>query len=261
MAPPPHARRGVARALPLLLAVSAAVLIALLLPASGGAPRAVATLNPVTSARADDQGRSVFLRDCAWCHGSDGGGSPRAPSLRDVGTASADFQLRTGRMPLASPQAKPKEGPPAYSSGTISALVSYVGTLGSGTPVPTVRPGDLAKGETLFIANCAPCHSSSGTGAIVTDGNLAPQLYGTPSRQVAEAVRVGPGMMPHFGKGQLTDTDVDDIVTYVGSLGRPQVKGGWSLDQYGPILEGIFLWFVPLPVLVVIIRLLGKKAP
>ena len=246
------------RALPLLVALGAAACLAFLLPSSSGAPRTAAAGSALS---ADPPGRRVFLRDCAWCHGDNGSGSPRAPSLRHVGEASTDFQLRTGRMPLPSPDAKPKSGPPAYSSATISALVGYVGTLGKGTPIPTVKPGDPASGEKLFIANCAPCHSSSGTGTIVPDGNLAPQLYSTPRQQVAEAVRVGPGMMPHFGPGQLTETDVDDIVSYVSSLGAPQVKGGWSLDQYGPILEGIFLWFVPLPLLVVIIRLIGKKAP
>src|SRR5690349_1235113 len=48
------------------------------------------------------RGQEVFLRDCAWCHGKEGGGSQFAPSLKDVGTAAADFMLRTGRMPLQS---------------------------------------------------------------------------------------------------------------------------------------------------------------
>lgn len=260
---PPPRRRPPARLLALLVALAAAAVIATVLVSSGAAvPPAAATGStaaPVSAA--GSLGQQVFLRDCAWCHGTSGSGSPRGPSLRDVGEASADFYLRTGRMPLSSPTEKAKAGPPSYSSATISALVAYVGRFGRGTPIPKLAPGDPANGETLFLQNCAPCHSSSGTGAIVTDGNLAPQLYATHSQQVAEAVRVGPGMMPRFGTGQLDRTDVDDIVSYVDQLGSPQVKGGWSLDQYGPILEGTFLWLVPLPLLVLIIRLIGKKAP
>jgi quinol---cytochrome-c reductase cytochrome c subunit len=206
-------------------------------------------------------GRRVFLRDCAWCHGSSGGGTENGPTLRSAGEAMADFQLRTGRMPLDSPDDQPESGPPAYSSDTIDALVRYVGSLGTGEPLPTVVPGDVGHGQSLFTSNCAPCHSSSGTGMILPDGTWAPQLYGTGSRQIAEAIRLGPGQMPKFGSKQLDETDVDDLVSYVQTLGPTQVKGGNGLDQFGPIAEGIFLFFVPLPLLLLVIRLLGKKAP
>jgi ubiquinol-cytochrome c reductase cytochrome c subunit len=203
----------------------------------------------------------VFLRDCAWCHGNSGSGTNNGPSLSSAGEADADFQLRTGRMPLDSPDDQPQPGPPAYGPDTLDALVRYVGSLGTGEPLPTVRPGDVGHGQSLFTANCAPCHSSSGTGMILPDGTWAPQLYNTGSEQIADAIRIGPGEMPRFGDKQLDETDVDDLVTYVQTLGRPQVKGGNPLDQFGPIAEGIFLFFVPLPLLLLVIRLLGKKAP
>jgi ubiquinol-cytochrome c reductase cytochrome c subunit len=206
-------------------------------------------------------GRRVFLRDCAWCHGTTGQGTQDAPSLRKDGEADADFWLRTGRMPLANPDDPPKSGPPAYDSRTIDALVRYVGSIGTGEPLPPLSPGDPASGQSLFEMNCAPCHSSSGTGMILQDGTWAPELFNTGSRQVAEAIRIGPGQMPRFGDKQLDETDVDDLVSYVQQLGPRQVKGGTSLDQLGPIAEGIFLFLVPLPILIIVIRLLGKKAP
>ncbi len=178
-----------------------------------------------------------------------------------VGEAAADFQLRTGRMPLASRKAQAEPGRPAYSSSTIRALVQYVGTFGAGPGLPKVRPGDMQAGQSIFAYDCAPCHSSSGTGVILTEGTRAPPLWDTPTRQIAEAVRLGPGPMPAFAASDLDGKELNDVVTYVQQLGGKQVRGGLGLDQYGPIVEGIFAWFVLVPLLVVVIVLIGKRAP
>ena len=234
-------------------------------------PEPTATETPTTTASvtpsqgppgpAAQVGRHVYLRDCAWCHGDDGGGSGRAPSLKTDGPADADFWLRTGRMPLTSADAKVKPGAPAYDSKTLDALVAYVGSLGSGDPIPKIAPGSKQIGESLFISNCAPCHSSSGTGMILPDGTWAPTLYSTPKEQVAEAIRIGPGQMPRFSKDNIDQEELNGLVSYVADLGSPQVIGGHPLDQLGPIAEGIFFFLLPLPLLVVVIRLMGKKAP
>jgi ubiquinol-cytochrome c reductase cytochrome c subunit len=229
--------------------------------AAAGVGKAATAATAATTGDSKSLGERVFLRDCAYCHGTDGGGSEYAPSLKTDGKADADFWLRTGRMPLSSPDAKVKPGAPAYDDKTLNALVDYVGKLGTGEPVPDVKPGDKAIGEELFIANCAPCHSSSGTGMILPDGTWAPTLFSTPPTQIAEAVRIGPGQMPRFSKDQIDDSELDGLVSYVNDLGGKQVIGGHPLDQLGPIAEGIFFFLLPLPVLIVVIRLLGKKAP
>jgi ubiquinol-cytochrome c reductase cytochrome c subunit len=206
-------------------------------------------------------GRRVFLRDCAWCHGGSGQGTQFAPSLIGVGKADADFYLRTGRMPLKTPDQRVQRGPVAYDGTTIRALVAYVGSLGPGEPIPEVGPGDIAHGRSLFLYNCAPCHSSSGTGVIVSGGHVAPELFDTAPTQIAEAVRLGPGQMPEFTRGDLSTKEVNDIVSYVRELGPKQNIGGNGLDQYGPIAEMLFVFLVPIPILLGVIRLLGKKAP
>ena len=217
--------------------------------------------SPPTGDPSVAEGRKVFLRTCAWCHGDQGQGTQFGPSLQNVGTAAADFELRTGRMPLKNSSQKPTHGPPAFPSSTISSIVAYVGTLGKGQPIPPLAPGDISSGESLFVMNCAPCHSSSGTGMVLPDGSVAPQLYNTAPQQVAEAVRIGPGQMPRFGPKQLDPSQLNDVVGYVHQLGSQQVKGGEALDQLGPIAEGLLVFLLPLPLLVVVIRLLGKKAP
>ena len=232
-------------------------------PTSSTTPHPSATVTPSQGlpGSPEEVGRHVYLRDCAWCHGDSGGGSERAPSLKTDGPADADFWLRTGRMPLKSADAKVKPGAPAYDSKTLDALVSYVGSLGTGEPIPEIAPGSKQIGESLFISNCAPCHSSSGTGMILPDGTWAPTLFSTPREQVAEAIRIGPGQMPRFSDKDIDEEELNALVSYVDDLGPKQVIGGHPLDQLGPIAEGIFFFLLPLPLLVVVIRLLGKKAP
>src|SRR5438094_5901256 len=81
-------------------------------------------------------GRDLFLRDCAWCHGAQGEGTNRGPSLAGVGAADADFWLSTGRMPVPQPEQDPRRQPAHYPPGMIRALVEYVAALGPGPPIP-----------------------------------------------------------------------------------------------------------------------------
>lgn len=205
-------------------------------------------------------GRQVFLRDCAWCHGQQGQGTQSGPSLKGVGAQAVDFYVRTGRMPLDSPDQRVERGPAQYPDDVISDLVDYVGALVGGPAVPVVSAGDVARGRRLFISNCAACHSASGTGMVLQGGQVAPELFETHSTQIAEAMRIGPGPMPTFSDRQLEQEEVDDVVTYVQQLGDDQVKGGAGLDQFGPIVEGLVVWLVVLPLLVFGIRMLGKRA-
>lgn len=213
-----------------------------------------------TAPEGRDKGERVFLRDCAWCHGDEGEGSQRAPRITDAGEAGAHFQLTTGRMPLQSVDDQVEAGPPAYPPGTVADIVDFVGTLGDGPPVPELQPGTVARGRTAFLYNCAPCHSSSGTGMVLPDGSWAPELFDSTPTQVAEAIRIGPGPMPPFSEAQLDNDHVEDIVTYVEQLGPQQTVGGHPLERLGPIAEGIVVWLLVMPVLVLVIRLLGKKA-
>ncbi|WP_416904339.1 c-type cytochrome [Micromonospora echinospora] len=147
-----------------------------------------------------------------------------------------DFQLATGRMPVAAETRQPRRGEPAFSADEIAALVDHVTSFGGGGPqIPRVAPGSLTAGRDLFAANCAPCHSATGSGAPLTDGWIAPPLYDATPVQVAEAIRVGPGLMPVFPSQVLTDQQVNDLVTYVQQLrGQRPDRGGNPLGRLGP---------------------------
>src|SRR5689334_21944781 len=97
------------------------------------------------------------------------------PSLIDVGAASADFELWTGRMPFSgAPGTQAVRKPPAFDDQTIRDLVAYVASMGIGPAIPVPRPDQAALpvGQQLFIANCAPCHGATARGGAVGGGAL-----------------------------------------------------------------------------------------
>jgi ubiquinol-cytochrome c reductase cytochrome c subunit len=247
----------VRRRLLIVLALAAACC---LLPATangqGADPSAVARGTAVMQV---DQGRQLFLEGCASCHGQNAEGTDRAPDLHGAGAQSADFYLRTGRMPLAVPGEQPLTNPPEYEEEEIQALVAYVGSLG-GPPIPTVDPeaGDLSEGERLFTLFCAGCHGKLAKGGVVT-GAIAPGLDGVEPVQIAEAIRVGPFVMPLFDEKLIDQHQLDSVVAYVQKTENPDNAGGWDLGGIGPIPEGMVAFFIGLLALLLVSRLLGER--
>lgn len=201
-------------------------------------------------------GKELFDANCSSCHGIAGQGIPRSrpgggdlagagPSLRGVGAMAADFYLRTGFMPLANVHAQPSNQRVLFTGKEVSALTAFVAALGGGPAVPRPEPtiGSLSQGFKLFTENCAGCHQSLARGGFVT-GARVPPLQGIDAREIAEAVRIGPYLMPRFGARQIPDPQLDSIVKYVLSTNRPVNRGGWSLGNLGPIPEGMLAWLV-----------------
>ena len=205
-------------------------------------------------------GRTLFIAGCSSCHGYDAGGIRGvAPSLRGVGALAADFYLSTGRMPLDSPASEPARKKPAYSPGQIAALDAYIGSLG-GPPIPHVslRGTSLAHGESLFMDNCSGCHQAAAAGGIVP-GAFAPALDKPTPRQIAEAARIGPYLMPRFGPALLTDAQLASIARYIGYVRTAHDAGGWGIGHLGPVPEGMIAWFVAVPFVLLIARLIGQR--
>ena len=223
---------------------------------------------PPTSAaqRAQIQrGRTLFLDGCSSCHGNDAKGKQNiAPTLVGAGSAAADFYLTTGRMPLSNPTDQPTRAPPAYNRQDIDALDAYVGSLGQGPAIPRVNiaMGNLANGLSSFTLHCAGCHQVGAAGGIVT-GAIAPPLNDkdiTPT-QIAEAIRIGPYLMPNFNTNQISAQDINDIARYVRSTVHPDDAGGWGIGHIGPIPEGMIAWFLAIVSLLLVARLIGEREP
>ena len=221
-----------------------------------------------------ERGRQLYERGCASCHGPSGGGvtavgpsrgalglAGRGPSLMGVGAQAADFYLRTGYMPLRKANSQPRRHRPAYGEHQIRALVAYVASLAPGPPVPRPHPerGDPSVGYRLFREKCAGCHQIVAAGGIVT-GAVAPPLDRATPTQVAEAVRIGPYLMPRFSTRAISDRELDSIVRYVEETKRPDDRGGWALGHVGPVTEGIVAWLVAGAALVGVAVVIGGRA-
>jgi ubiquinol-cytochrome c reductase cytochrome c subunit len=241
---------------PLIVVVLAAAWFGLLAHRGSPAGAQAASATPAQVAA----GRQLYLVHCSSCHGVDAQGVGKSPTLVGAGAASADFYLRTGRMPLNDPDQQPMRHRPAFSDAEIRSMVAYVASLGPGPAIPTPKAGNLANGNQLFILNCAQCHNDAGAGGALSYGDIVPALHQASVLDVAEAVRIGPKPMPVFGPETLSDAQVWDVATYVQYLHHPDDRGGLNLGHLGPIPEGFVAWIVGLGVLLVAARLIGTRA-
>jgi ubiquinol-cytochrome c reductase cytochrome c subunit len=206
------------------------------------------------------RGRELYLTGCQSCHGVDARGIPgTAPSLHGVGAASADFYLSTGRMPLDDPKSEPDRTEPAYDRKSLDDLIAYVGSLGGPSiPQVDVARASLSEGQRLFTENCAACHQVVGRGGVIS-GAFVPTLLEATPRQVFEAARTGPYVMPRFGQAQLSDRELTSIARYVQYAKHPENPGGWALFNVGPVPEGMVAWLIGLLALLLVIRMLGRN--
>ena len=230
---------------------------------------AVALLLPSGAAAKNRRGAALYAANCASCHGLNGEGVPvptpgangvrgQGPALRNVGALAADFYLRTGYMPLANARDQPSRRHVVLTEPEILALVGYVASLGHGPPVPTPHPGSVAAGQQLFTDHCAGCHQALAQGGYVT-GARVPPLTDATDRQIAEAVRIGPYLMPRFSTKAITPAQLNDIVAYVDYTKHPESPGGWSIGLLGPWPEGAVTWLLAAAALVGICTLLGRR--
>jgi ubiquinol-cytochrome c reductase cytochrome c subunit len=228
---------------------------------SAQAPTSTSTL-ATTEPALVAQGRALYVAGCASCHGFEAQGIPgMGPSLETAGALAADFYLSTGRMPLKEePGSQPERAKPAYDSDQIRALVAYLGSLG-GPSIPAVHPkeGNLRLGLQAYTSYCAGCHQIVGEGGVVT-GAVPPALKEARPTQIAEAVRMGPYVMPRFDERTIDDRTLDSIVRYVQLTKDPVDEGGWGIGHLGPIPEGLVAWLIGLAALVLVVRFIGERS-
>ena len=246
------------------LAGLAVLLVGLLM--SGGLYAALAPAQADEAASDADQvakGRELFLVGCAFCHGQNGqgqltldGDSQLGPSLVGVGAAAVDFQVGTGRMPLAAPAVQGPQKPQAYTEEERLALAAYVASLGPGPEIPEEedysiddlseeeRQRSVVNGGQIFLTNCTACHNFAGAGGAMPRGKWAPGVLETDPRYVYEALLTGPSQMPVFSNGNLSPEEKRDVIAYLEALDEEPDIGGFTLGSLGPVSEGLFAWVV-----------------
>jgi len=245
--------------------VGAAIRMAAALALAGGVytaftPGAYAEEDRPLSATAQE-GRALFDNSCITCHGINAQGvQGRGPSLIGVGAASVEFQVGTGRMPLARQEAQAEEKPPHFDEAQTKQIAQYIQELGGGPQLPSgelvenleQHPEALARGGELFRENCTSCHSFTGAGGALSSGKFAPSLHDATPEEIYAAMLTGPQNMPVFGDNELTPDEKRELITYI-TLQIQQEKdpgGVFNLGGYGPVTEGLAIFVVGITILV-----------
>ncbi|MDP9823580.1 cytochrome bc1 complex diheme cytochrome c subunit [Nocardioides massiliensis] len=244
----------------------AGVVVMLLgLTVTGGAAALVAGSAGASDDLSDDaalvaEGRQLFLVGCSSCHGKNAEGIPTksgnqyGPSLVGVGAASVDFQVGTGRMPMANPTSQAPRKAPVYSEEETRALSAYIASLGPGPAIPDERYTDVSdrtqeqvrRGAEFFRTNCTACHNFTGAGGALPGGRYAPALTGVEERHIYGAMLTGPQQMPVFSDEVLKPEEKRDIIAFLKYVEEsPQGSvGGFGMGSLGPVSDGMFAWLV-----------------
>ncbi|MFQ6170555.1 c-type cytochrome [Oryzobacter sp. R7] len=237
------------------------------------APKPADATTKALSAQTVEEGKAIFRANCASCHGlnaegrqTGNGDKVAGPALAGVGAAAVDFQMGTGRMPMAAPGVQaPRQDEIKFSDEQIEAVGAYVASLAPGPEVPSeeaVDPtkGDPARGGELFRVNCAMCHNFAGAGGALTRGKYAPALTDVSGKHIYEAMATGPQNMPVFNDANVKPEDKRDIIAFLDSINEAESPGGLTLGSLGPVTEGLFAWVFGLGILIGCAVWLGAKS-
>ena len=203
-----------------------------------------------------EAGRELFVIGCASCHGQNAegivtsSGGNYGPSLIGVGAAAVDFQVGTGRMPMAqsAPQAPRKT--PEYTDEETKQLAAYVASLGPGPAVPEdeyldtedATAEEISLGGEFFRTNCTACHNSVGAGGALPDGRYAPTLEGVSAKHIYEAMQTGPQQMPVFSDDVITPEDKRAVIADIRAVQDQPNYGGFGGGGIGPVADGVWTW-------------------
>jgi cbb3-type cytochrome oxidase cytochrome c subunit/cytochrome c553 len=181
---------------------------------SGDAP----TLRPAALAH----GRTLYLRNCASCHGARGeGDGPGAQSLHPPPANLAAHQYTTERVGRILWNGSPGTAMPAWRDLAPADLASLAAAVRELSTVGAQPSADLDRGARLYAANCEQCHGARGAG----DGPAVRELHVLPhdfrgSRPThAEAMRAlregveGTRMAPWSTR--LSDDDLTAVAAYL----------------------------------------------
>lgn len=176
-------------------------------------------------------GRTLFIDNCAACHGTSATGGPGFPNLAAkawlwggdldtiaetirVGINTAHAETRVSQM-----LAFGRDG--VLDREQVAAVAAYVRSL-SDLPLSVGHKARLPLGKQVFAENCIACHGEDGGGS--TDlgvPNLADAvwIYGSDPQTVFTSIYFGrQGQMPNW-EGRLSPVEIKLLALYVGTLG------------------------------------------
>ncbi|MFT4161345.1 cytochrome-c oxidase, cbb3-type subunit III [Shinella sp.] len=179
-----------------------------------------------------ETGRTLFIDNCAACHGTRGTGGPGFPNLAArawlwggepdtiaetirIGINSTNEETRVSQM-----MAFGRDG--VLDDRQVRAVAAYVRSL-SDLPMGASDKALVEDGRQVFADNCVACHGEDGHGSTdVGAPNLtdATWIYGSDAQTVFTTIYSGrQGHMPHW-EGRLSPVDIKILALYVGTLGE-----------------------------------------
>ena len=178
----------------------------------------------------NEAGRTLFIDNCAVCHGVNATGGPGFPNLTagswlwggdpetiaetiGIGINSTNEDTRVSQM-----MAFGRDG--VLDAEQVGSVAAYVRSL-SGQKLAEADQARVPAGQQLFAENCVACHGEDGKGMVeVGAPNLTDQhwIYGGDAQSVYSSVYSGrQGHMPHW-QSRLSPTDIKVLALYVGTL-------------------------------------------
>ena len=188
--------------------------------------------DPALMGHVREAGRTLFIDNCAVCHGTRGTGGPGFPNLAAkarlwggdpetiaetirIGINSTNEETRVSQM-----MAFGRDG--VLDDKQIRAVAAYVRSL-SNLPMGEDDKARIEAGKEVFTANCVACHGEDARGSTdagAPDLTDAAWIYGSDAQSVFTTIYSGrQGHMPHW-EGRLSPVDIKLLALYVGTLGE-----------------------------------------
>ena len=202
-----------------------------------------------------DEGKEVFRKYCAACHGSNGAGGVGVPLslpsfIDHVDDAYLIKTIRHGRPGRVMPAFK------SLSKSQVQSLLKFLRTwTGNAGMSFSAKPikGNRAKGKNLFKQKCAACHGEVGQGgkgtgvtfsrprglpilpsALNNQGFLASATDELIKQTIVNGREKTP--MPSAMKLGLQNQDINDLVSYVRSWQRKKIPAIKTAASDSPII-------------------------
>jgi ubiquinol-cytochrome c reductase cytochrome c subunit len=173
-----------------------------------------------------ERGKALFVGvGCYECHGTVGqGGFGAGPAI-----APDPMGIDSFRMSVRAPRNQmPAYGETILTNAQLNDLYAYLKSIPRGRPPDRIwllPPGaiakaaslttaELAKGRTIYAANCSACH-----GANLEGGQLGAPLTGETTKRslqsTIELIKKPPNGMPRLFPSPLSDSDLPTLAAYV----------------------------------------------